>query len=342
MTKIDNILNLKVSFQKTAFAPLSHELLIKDVLRGIKEERLKYIVSELRKMLADGNIDGYGQHKKKLPGVTFSGTFEKNRRRNNLKTYNQIIVLDIDKLSNSELERVKKILKNDPYVLTYWESPSKKGLKGLIYLDFLIEITDIDLFHRIGFKKLVEYFQDNYSIDLDESGSDTTRLCFLSSDPDIAIKEVVNSFPIYANDIEIYSHSVRKSSIKKEKATRKVNRKDALLNANGKNLPQNRLNIKSIIKYLTKRNLSITESYEKWYRVAFAIANSFTYDIGEGYFLKLCKQDKEKYNEIECKNLLINCYETTNDEIKFSTIFHYAQELGYKPKNNKGNGSEGV
>ena len=69
--------------------------------------------------------------------------------------------------------------------------------------------------------------------------------------------------------------------------------------------------------------------------MAFAIANSFTHDIGEGYFLKFSQQDKDKYNEFECKNLLIDCYVTTNSEINFNTIFYYAQELGYKSENKK-------
>ena len=126
MIDVENILNLKVSFQKTAFAPLSHELLIKDVLRGIKEERLGYIVADLRKMLNEGNLNKYEQHKKKLPGVTFSGTFDNKRRRNDLKIYNQIIVLDIDKLSDTKLDRCKEILKESLCNLL-WESPSKKA-----------------------------------------------------------------------------------------------------------------------------------------------------------------------------------------------------------------------
>jgi len=342
MNSNDTILNEIVSFQKTAFAALSHELSIKDVLRGIKEKRLEYIVSDLRRMLANGDKGLYDLHKKKLPGVTFSGTFNAKRKRNDLKKYNKIIVLDIDKLSSDELERIKKILFADTYVFSFWESPSQNGLKGLIYLNFEVEITNVDLFHRIAFKKLVDYFQSNFEIELDESGSDTTRLCFLSSDSNIVTKDEVCFFTISQQDIDMYSTSVKSSISKKEKAIRRVNKKDALFNAKGKNLPKSRLAIKSIIKFLHKRNLSITEGYDNWYRVAFAISNSFTYDIGEGYFLKLCQQDKEKYNEIECKNLLINCYETTNAEIKFSTIFYYAQELGYKPKNTKGISSEGV
>jgi len=334
MTDSNFILNKKVSFQKSAFAPLTHELTIKDVLRGIKEERLNYIVDGLRELIAIGDMDSYGYQKKRLPAVTFSATFNEKRRRNDLKIYNQIIVLDIDKLTSSELDFNKKILKEDPYVVSSWESPSKKGLKGLIYLDFNLEITDIDFLHRIAFKKLVEYFQYNYKIELDESGSDTTRLCFLSSDANIVIKDACELFSVNQEDIELYSESVKAASTNKAVAVRKVNKKDALLNSVGKNSPKNRLAIKSIIKFLNKRNLSITNSYDKWYRIAFAIANCFSHDIGEGYFLLLCQLDKEKYNEIECRNLLINCYETTNYEIKFSTIIHYAQEVGYKQKIN--------
>jgi len=87
MTNMTDRLNEKVSFQKNAFAPLSHELTIRDVLRGIQEERLKYIVTNLREMIAKGDFESYGHHKKKLPGVTFSGTFNEKRRRNNLKAY---------------------------------------------------------------------------------------------------------------------------------------------------------------------------------------------------------------------------------------------------------------
>ncbi|KYG82798.1 BT4734/BF3469 family protein [Roseivirga echinicomitans] len=326
------ILYETVSFQRTAYAPLTHELPIKDVLRGIKEKRLEYIVSDLRKMLENGDKDLYDLHKKKLPGVTFSATFNTKRKRDDLKKYNQIVVLDIDKLTNNELARIKNVLLAETHVFSFWESPSRNGLKGLIYLNFEVEITNVDLLHRIAFKKLVDYFQSKYEIELDESGSDTTRLCFLSSDSNIVIKDEGSLFNISQVDIDKYSTTIKPSTSKKDKAVRRVNKKDALLNANGKNLPKNRLSIKSIIRFLNKRDLSITKEYDSWYRVAFAIANSFTHDIGEDYFLKLCQQDKDKYNEIECKNILINCYETTNAEIKFSTIFHYAQEHGYKPK----------
>jgi hypothetical protein len=344
--ELEIILNSKASFQKTVFAPLSHEVRIKDILRGIKDKRLEKIIHRLRTHLDENNIKLYNQEKKFLPGVTFSATFKEKRRRENIGEYNEIIVLDIDKLNQEQMSKYKEILHKDKYVFSFWESPSKKGLKGLIKLSFEYKYDDIDISHRTAFKKLVTYFNQNYEIELDESGSDTTRLCFLSSDENLVLKDKIAPFVIIVDDIIIENtfdtENKRVDSLKKGKSVKTVNKKDALYNPKGKNIPSNRLAIKSIIKFLSKRNLSITNSYEKWYRVAFAIATSFTYDIGEKYFLSLCRLDKEKHNEIESKNLLISCYEKTDFKISFNTIYHYAQENGYKSKNIVRDGNEGV
>ena len=63
-----------------------------------------------------------------------------------------------------------------------------------------------------------------------------------------------------------------------------------------------------------------------------AIANSFTFDIGEGYFQRLSSFDKDKYNPANCKDFLMNCYESRTGAIKFSTIVYLAIEKGYKSK----------
>lgn len=343
--ELELILTKKASFQKTVFAPLSHELKIKDILRGIKEQRLEHIIHKLRTHLKEENVELYNQEKKFLPGVTFSAVFNSKRRRENIEVYNEIIVLDIDKLNQEQMLKYKEILLKDKYVFSFWESPSKKGLKGLVKLYFEYEYDNIDISHRTAFKKLLTYFYQNYGIELDESGSDTTRLCFLSSDENLVLKEKASQFIIKENDIikaKSNIESKKGNLIKKEKTVRNINKKDALYNPKGRNNPSNRFAIKSIIKFLSKRNLSITNTYEKWYKVAFAISTSFTYDIGEKYFLSLCRLDKEKHNEIESKNLLVSCYEKTDFKISFNTIYHYTKEYGYKSKNIVRDGNEDV
>jgi hypothetical protein len=105
--------------------------------------------------------------------------------------------------------------------------------------------------------------------------------------------------------------------------------KDIFLNPQGKNSPQDRAKIKSIIKFLEKHNKSITYDYNSWYRVALAVANTFTHDIGEEYFLRLCRLDGTKHDEIQSKNLLRYCYENYRGEILFKTLVYLAGEAGY-------------
>jgi len=304
---------------------------LNSVLNEIKGEKHEHFTNFLRVFYTNGDKENYGLHKRKLPVVTFSGYFEKERTKEFLKNYNYIIVLDIDKLGDSELERVKTALLQDNYVFSFWESPSKDGIKGLVHLKYSFDIykVGIDNSHKIAFNQLVSYFFDNYDIELDTSGSDFTRLCFISHDKELILKNEIQSFNV---DFKHIHNTSKKPNLNIPK-NKGIISKATLYNQMGKNNPNHRKTIKNIIKYLTRNTLSITDSYEKWLRVAFAISNSFTYDIGLTYFIDLCILDSEKFNETECRNLLINCYENTRGEISFNTIIHLAVETGFNYKN---------
>lgn len=337
---LENILNKKVSFQKNVWSLLEEELLVREILQRIKREDLKVQIDELR-MLLTIDKGQYDRHKKKLPGVTFCGVFNTNRKGEDLKDYNNIIVIDIDKLTDEQLEKTREALKDDEFVFAFWKSPSGKGFKGLVSVQYNLPIDNENaLFcHKEAFQCLVNYFYERYSVELDISGSDITRLCFLSSDSNLVLKTSFSCFSVEIN-IEKEVENVNKNSSSAEKIKIRVGRKQLLLSPNGKNLSYHRNQINSIIKFLTKRNLSITETYDDWLRVALVIANSFTHDIGEKYFLSLCQLDGLKHNEIESKNLLIYCYENSRGELKFKTLLYLAQQKGYKNKKEKRGGTE--
>jgi hypothetical protein len=338
---IQELLNKYVSYQSSAWAPLSKEMTIQQILTEIKSSKYKVPIDQLRAFIQNEQLEEYNLHKKSLPAVTFCGAFEGKRKRELLKSYTQIIVLDIDKLNSNELERVKQILLQDKFVFTFWESPSKMGLKGLIHLtyNFKIDSSNIDNYHRSAFRKLQKYFQETYNVILDESGSDTTRLCFFSFDPHLTLKSDYTSFEILENNIEEIEIKIPtkdlSNSPEKLVAKKSIGSRDTLFNPLNKNNPYTRKSIQSIIKYLTKTNQSITKSYDEWYRVAFAIANSFTYDIGEKYYINLCKLDSDKFNETACKNMLIHCYENMKGEISFKTIEYLATQKGFKVSNQR-------
>ena len=64
-------------------------------------------------------------------------------------------------------------------------------------------------------------------------------------------------------------------------------------NATGKNNKSHRQQIQFIIRFLNKNKSSITKSYEQWTQVGYAIANTFTYEVGEKYFVRFSKLDKK-------------------------------------------------
>jgi hypothetical protein len=328
---LDMILRQKVSYQVNAWSPLSSELTIKETLDLIKSDTFKQQISNLRNLIKNGHHEEYASHKKNLAAVTFCGSFASERKKTNLKGYNSVIVLDIDKLDTEELNRIKRCLDDEALVFSFWESPSQGGIKGLVYLHYTFEITEaiIDQAHKGAFKKLSIYFKDKYNIEIDVSGSDTTRLCFFSYDPSLRLKTEANPF-IVTKDVISLKNDVQEKSPKLNNIY--TGDRDILYNPKDKNNPVDRNTLQAIIKYLEKRNLSITYSYDEWYKTAMAIANSFTFDIGERYFQRLSSLDKDKYNPVNCLDFLMNCYESRTGAIKFSTIVFLAIEKGYKSK----------
>jgi hypothetical protein len=64
--------------------------------------------------------------------------------------------------------------------------------------------------------------------------------------------------------------------------------------------------------------------------VAFAVANTFTHDVGERYFLRLCRLDGTNHDEVGSKKLLRYCYLNSRGKITFRTIIRFAILNGYK------------
>ena len=108
--------------------------------------------------------------------VTFSGTFEK-RNDSNLLQHSNLLTIDFDHLDN--LQELKKQLLNDEYFETemLFISPSGDGLKWIIRID------TSEVSHSEYFTAVANYIKHNYNIEVDQSGKDVSRACFLPYDP---------------------------------------------------------------------------------------------------------------------------------------------------------------
>ncbi len=315
---ITRVLNSYISFQKNTWSSFSKEMTISEVLNEIKSDIYLHQVSKLRELYVNDDLQSYNAEKLRLPAVTFCGKFDTDRKKEKLSEYNYLIIIDIDKLSNEQLIDIDKKLHNDNYVLSFWKSPSNYGIKGIVPLKYNFEFSDIDLVHKSAFNKLYEYFLSTHNIELDRSGSDTTRLCFLSYDPEIIIKSNVEFFQIEKEDLNITLETKNRLSAKIKVFDK--SKKNALYNPKNRNKSLDKRAIKDILIYLTKRRIVITGEYENRYKIAYAIANTFTFDVGKLFFLDLCKIETDKYNEQRELKLLEYCYEKNSGLIKFKFI----------------------
>lgn len=330
MTKdeIAELLDRKISYQESATSKDVTEITVGQSLESIKSDDLKDRIFNLRSLLDQNREEDYLSQKKKLPAVTYCATFYPQRGKEHLKEYNNLMVIDVDKLDKQKLEETKAVFAKEPYILTFWESPSKEGLKGLIPISHqkLDSDMSIDEKHKTAFRQIVKYFYDSYSIEIDKSGSDFSRLCFLSHDPELVIKDECTIF-----ETEHVPVSSNNSSAKTRKITLELKKSERsrLYHPKNRNKPKHRKLMYSIIKYLSKRNLSLTASYDEWFRVGMALADAFTYDVGLKYFCKLSALDKGKYDEEECKRFLNQLYIDRNGTIGFATILYYAGNKGF-------------
>ncbi|MBP7830375.1 MAG: hypothetical protein KA248_10700 [Kiritimatiellae bacterium] len=341
------MLRRRASFLECAWGSITAEHAIGDVLQMIKGGTYNALISELRVYLAVGAKDKYDIGKKRLPSVTFCGTFLEKRRTDCIKQYNELVVFDVDHLEGAALLDAKRKLQCEPSVLALWTSPSSAGLKGLVPLRY--DLSDnsiaIPLRHKAAFRKLSARFREDYNVLLDPSGSDVTRLCFLSSDPELIQKSDVEPMPIVDVDVlqaPLPERAMQRTSQPAAHHAPAVER-SRLNCSDGKNSASNRNLMRSITKYLAKRNLSITTTFDMWVSVAFAIADSFTYDIGEAYFLRLCRLDGSRHDEEGSKRLLLSCYMDSRGEVSMGTIVYLAQKQGYKMRNGvEGSTEEGM
>lgn len=323
----EELLSLPVSWiAGTTSKAVEHPLLGR-ALADIRDGAQKTKILRMREVV-EADYDKYNKIKDTLPANIFSGRFVGGHGAVNNVEYNRLLTLDIDKLDAEQLVKVRQNLEDDEHVFAFWLSPSGKGYKGLVPLDYGdADVEDKVYWHREAFKQLEKYFGEKYGIELDIHCKDVPRLCFVSYDPNIVVKDEVSPFRVEPIEEAV---KARKESEKHRKAFINYQGANYKRNVPGRNQQKDRDTVASIVKYLEKRKISITHSYCDWFSVAMAIVSTFNYDLGEKYYLKLCRLDGARHNEEESISMLRYCYEHSNFEITLGTLIYLAQRKGYK------------
>ncbi|MFV0196233.1 DUF5906 domain-containing protein [Empedobacter falsenii] len=152
---------------------------VEQIVTEIKEGTYKSQILYLRKSLEQGKMEPYEKAKKSLLAFTPSATFKGGRKLDYLQNYNQIIVLDIDKVEKNKLAEIKLKATELSTTFVAFISPSNNGLK------LFIKVSTNQDEHKNTYNIIKEFYEKELEIEIDKSGKDITRLCFYSYDPEI-------------------------------------------------------------------------------------------------------------------------------------------------------------
>lgn len=182
-----NRFNHTVSLYRNSRDTIGVEVNMLSVLMAIKEGRWKELIDDVAKVKKEKDKKSYSEAKQALPAVTFSGTFSQ-RGTDFLKRYSGFMVIDIDeKLKKWQLSSFDKC----PYTAVVFKSPSGVGYK------ILFELSSHPKDHKeVAFEAVEYYFKRSFGIKIDKSGKNIDRLCYISYDPDLIVKEEYMMFDV--------------------------------------------------------------------------------------------------------------------------------------------------
>ena len=165
-----------------------------DIINDIQSGKQKAEIETIRSLITSGQNDNAAALKNKLPAFTVSGNFENGRKATDIVSYSNFLVLDLDKLSAEQVENVQKLVKLAHYTYAAFISPSGNGMKIIVQVNSSVE------HHKEAFKQVADHYEKCLNLEIDSSGSDVSRLCFMSYDPDCYFNKNADVFDVALPD----------------------------------------------------------------------------------------------------------------------------------------------
>lgn len=274
-----------------------------DINQLIEVIRYGYLIDTISKLRLLSDKDAKRKIKVgEIPAVTLSGIFEK-RNSESLISHSGLIQIDIDDVSN--YNQIFSAIKNDVYTYVAFMSPSGNGIK------VIVKIPPSPLNHQEYFYALERYYKEEYSIEIDKACKDIVRTMLLSLDPEI-----------YCNPKSYIFKDKWKPEVKKAKEYRKPIFESNYVYESGSNDDK----CAEIIRELELRKIDLTDNYEEWINIGFALANEFG-ESGREFFHRASALSS-KYDPRDCDKTFSSFLKRNKGGIGFATFVFYAKQAG--------------
>lgn len=144
-----------------------------EVFNLIKGDKYEVVTDFLRGLVVKDEIAEYKQSN--FDYVTFSGVF-RTRVADELIRHSNLICIDFDHIKEIDWLWDKLLIDEYFETMLMFRSPSGHGIK------WVVEVNIIENSHLDWFLGIEAYIKKVYGIDIDKSGKDVCRACFLCQD----------------------------------------------------------------------------------------------------------------------------------------------------------------
>lgn len=183
-------MNPIVSLTASALATAPKDARAAAVIKSIATGQWKHQVNHIREEYGRSGKEGVSELKKQLPGVLTSGKFE-HRSVSGLVAHSGLICADLDDLG-ARAHDLRRQFADDKSVYAVFLSPTGTGLK--VWFRVPADVNQ----HAANFAAIQRRCLELYNVEIDASGKDVSRLCFVSYDPDAYLNQDAVELPSLA------------------------------------------------------------------------------------------------------------------------------------------------
>ena len=284
---------------------------IPELVDILGEEKLKERTIRYREIIKEAGKDHEVAQQFKKGFQAFSACELSLRRKSedNIINYHGYVIIDIDDVTEVQIEQLKTQLKQEDHVVLYYTSVSGQGLK-VVHQTLYNEGEDVDSHHENAFENFRQFYLNRFSVQIDESGKDYTRMSFISYDKEVYYND--KHYPIKLNPLIVKNVITQATSSKVFQS----NDVEVILN--------------DIHEYLRKHNYTIGDSYNDWLALCFGLKHELEDVKAREWFHQLSSLNHKLYNKENCDKQFDGVVIDRDKTYTLGTIIYMAQQLGYK------------
>ena len=286
--------NRLVGYYKKRNTPEGVDITLSEFFEGVRSgEEWQRWTEWVREAVDDK--EEYDRRKSLSACVTLGGTFNGEKKAENLREPSGLLAADLDHLDD-RTEAIQFQLKQDPYVLAVFKSIGGRGLCVVFKIDSS-RFAD-------SFAGIAEYLMTTYGLvgkQFDPSSSNVNRLRYISHDPTIEPNWKAKLFLKFL-----------------PKKPKNEPKKTGFVDTDR--------DIQYIIDQINARAIDITGGYQEWYKIGWSLISKYG-EAARDIFQQV-SQYADSYDPDECDKKFKYLTDTRPHTITISTFFYHCKQAG--------------